>query len=105
MLPPSPPTDPDAPISSIRFLTGELRSIGVAVDDPGRWQRMPGEERVEAGPCEQPSSRSTFQPLMPYSHDLVAIPLQPPNVSRDAIVGIVTNEYRRQAGALFGRGP
>src|SRR5262252_9562613 len=50
---------------------------GVAVDDPGRWQQMPGEERVEAGPCEQPSSRSTSQPLLPYSHDLVAIPLQP----------------------------
>jgi len=46
---------------------------GVAVDDPGRWQRMMGEERVEVSPDEQPSSRSTFQPLAPYLHDLVAI--------------------------------
>jgi hypothetical protein len=38
---------------------------GVAVDDPGQWQWMPGEERVEAVPCEQASSRSTFQPLVP----------------------------------------
>src|SRR5262250_3755134 len=35
---------------------------GVAVDDPGRWQRMTGEERSEVSPYEHPASRSTFQP-------------------------------------------
>src|SRR5262249_19889452 len=29
--------------------------------------------RSEVSPYEQPSSRSTFQPLAPYLHDLVAI--------------------------------
>jgi hypothetical protein len=42
---------------------------------------------------------------MPNPRDLVAIFLQPPNVPRDAIVGIVTDEYRRQPGALFERMP
>jgi hypothetical protein len=28
------------------------------VNDPGHWQLVAGEERVEAVPCEQPSSRS-----------------------------------------------
>jgi len=46
---------------------------GVAVDDPGQWQRMAGEERVEYGPCEQLPSRSTFHPLVPDPLDLVAI--------------------------------
>jgi hypothetical protein len=34
---------------------------------------MAVEERPESGPCEQFPSRSTFQPLLPYPHDLMAI--------------------------------
>ena len=57
MLPPSPLTDPDVQISRIRFFTGELRFSGIAVNDPGPWQRMAGEERGEASPsaCMQVS--------------------------------------------------
>jgi hypothetical protein len=62
---------------------------------------MTGEERGEVSPYEQPSSRSTFQPFVPYLHDLVAIFLYSPIVPRDAIVGLVTLEYRRQPGVLF----
>jgi hypothetical protein len=46
---------------------------GIAVDDPGRWQWIAGAERVEACPCEQLPSRSTFHPLVPDPLDLVAI--------------------------------
>src|SRR5215471_11364880 len=74
---------------------------GVAVDDPGRWQRMTGEERSEFVPKELRSSRSPFQPLVPDPHDLVAILLYSANIPRDAEVGIVTIECRRQPDALF----
>ena len=71
--PPRPPQTrtsriPASGSSCVRFVPS-----GVAVNDPGRWQWVPGEERVEVSPCEQPSSRSTFQPLVPDPHDLVAI--------------------------------
>jgi hypothetical protein len=46
------------------------------VNDPGRWQRVTGEERVEVVPFERPSACSTFQPLVPDPHDLVAILLR-----------------------------
>jgi hypothetical protein len=62
---------------------------------------MTGEERFEVSPYEHPASRSTFQPLVPDPLNLIAILLDPPNVSRDAIVGIVTIEDRRQPGSLI----
>src|SRR5258708_24630139 len=103
MLPPSPLTDPDVQISRIRFLAGELRSGGVAVDDHGPGKGMAGEECVEACPCEPFRARSSLQPLPPYLCDLLTIPVHVPNVPRDAVVGIVTFELRRQPGVLPGQ--
>ena len=74
---------------------------GVAVSDPGRWQWVPGQERVEFVPEELLSSRSPFQPLVPSPHDLEAICLEPPNIPRDTEVGRVTIECRRQPSVLF----
>src|SRR5258708_2264739 len=71
--PPRPPQIRTRRFPASRSSRERFVPAGVAVDDPGRWQRMTGEERVEVGPYEQPSSRSTFQPLAPYLHDLVAI--------------------------------
>jgi hypothetical protein len=45
----------------------------VAVGDPGCWQCVAVEERVEAFPCERLSARSTGEPLVPDLRDLVAI--------------------------------
>src|SRR5260370_280738 len=100
MLPPSPLTDPDVQISRIRFLTGEFRSGGVAVDDLGPGKGMAGEDCVEACPCEPLRPRSSLQPLPPYLCDLLTIPVHVPNVPRDAIVGIMTFELRRQPSVL-----
>ena len=66
------------------------------MNDPGAWQGMAGEERVEAGPREPCSPRSPFQPSMPRLRDLLAIPAQLPDVPRNAVVGIVTGECHRQ---------
>jgi hypothetical protein len=105
MLPPSPPTDPDVQISRIRFLTGELRSGGISVNDPGSWQRVAVEERVEACPGEPLRTRATFQPFVPRLRDLLAILAKPPDVSRDAVIGIMTDEGRRQPGVLLKHRP
>src|SRR5579871_5443278 len=101
MLPPSPLTDPDVQISRIRFFAGELRcSGGIAVDDSGPWQRVAGEERLEAVPCETLPTRASFQPLAPQLRDLLSILVQPSEVPRDAVVGKVTDELGRQPGEL-----
>ena len=74
------------------------------MDDPGPWQGVADEERVEAIPLEPLRSRAPFQPLMPRLRDLLAILLQPPIVSRDAVIGIVTPHHRRQMGVLVADG-
>src|ERR1700682_4887424 len=84
---------------------GSFVSGGIAVDDPGPWQRVAGEERTEASPCEPLPARSPFQPLAPRLRDLLAILLQPPEVPRDAVIGIVTDECHRQPGVLIEHGP
>ena len=102
MLPPSPLTDPYVQHSRIRFFTGEIRfSVGIAVDEPGRRQRVAGEERVEAVPREPLRARASRQPLAPYLRDLVAILLQSARVPRDAVGGVVTGELGRQPGELI----
>src|ERR1700686_4459870 len=102
MLPPSPLTDPYVQHSRIRFFTGEIRfSVGIAVDKPGRRQRVAGEEPVEAVPREPLRARASRQPLVPYLRDLVAILLQSARVPRDAVVGVVTDEFGRQPGELI----
>jgi hypothetical protein len=37
------------PISSIRFFTGEVAHGGVAVDDPGSWERVPLDDACLVG--------------------------------------------------------
>jgi hypothetical protein len=101
-LPPSPLTDPYVQHSRIRFFTGEIRfSGGIAVDEPGRRQRVAGEERVEAVPREPLRARASRQPLAPYLRDLVAILLQSARVPGDAVGGVVTDELDRQPGELI----
>ena len=46
---------------------------GVTVSDPRQWQRMAVEKRAEVFPWERLPARPTFQPFVPYPHDLVAI--------------------------------
>ena len=86
MLPPSPLTDPYVQHSRIRFFAGEIRfSVGIAVDEPGRRQRVAGEERVEAIPGEPLRARAPRQPVCAMSSrprgDTVAVgansPLMP----------------------------
>ena len=62
---------------------------------------MGDEERFEAIPGEILRTRSTFQPLTPQSCDLVVVPLQLPHVPRDAVVGIMTLQLRRQSVVLL----
>jgi hypothetical protein len=61
---PSPSTDPEERDSPHPLLTRVFVPSGIAVDEPGHWQPMTGVERVEVSPYEQPSSRSTFRPLV-----------------------------------------
>src|SRR5262245_7543186 len=100
MLPPSPPTDPDVQISCIRFFAGELRSRGISMDDPGSGKRMAFEKRVEAVPWEPFRARSPCQPHSPDPCDLGEIPARLLHIPRDAVVGVVTYELRRQPGVL-----
>src|SRR5262249_18003322 len=55
MLPSLPPTEPDAPISGIRFLTGELHSLLSAVVS---WTGL-------RGPRSSPVSRQRSSPRLP----------------------------------------
>jgi hypothetical protein len=96
--PPRPPQIRTCPIRASGSSRERFVPSGVAVNDLGRWQRVTDEERVEVVPFERPSACSTFQPLVPDPHDLIAIFLNP---TRDAVVGVVTVEYCRQPGALF----
>src|SRR5712691_3854617 len=84
---------------------GEVRCEGVAMDDHGPRKRMPYEEGVEARPCEPLGPRSPFQPLPPQLGDLLPIPVHLPDVPRDAVVGKVTLELRRQAIVLPAQQP
>jgi hypothetical protein len=94
--PPRPPQIRKCPIRAYGSSCESFVPSGVAVSDPGRWQWVPGKERVEFVPEELLSSRSPFQPLVPSPHDLEAICLEPPNIPRDTEVGKVTIECRRQ---------
>ena len=71
------------------------------MNDPGPWQWMAGEERGEASPGEPLRARAPFQPFAPRLRDLLAILMQPSEVPRDAVVGIVTDELGRQPGELI----
>src|SRR5258708_14023229 len=75
------------------------------MDDLGAGKGMACEERVEACPCEPLCARSPLQPLPPCLCDLLAILVQLPDVPRDAVVGIVTSQLRRQLGVLDEHGP
>src|SRR5258708_38330778 len=75
------------------------------MDDLGGGKGMACEERVEACPCEPLCARSPLQPLPPCLCDLLAILVQLPDVPRDAVVGIVTSQLRRQLGVLDEHGP
>src|SRR5690349_22947059 len=66
---------------------------------------MAGSERLEAIPGEPLGTCSAFQPFAPQPRDLGAIALQLPHVSRDAVVGIVTYQLRRQSRALVADRP
>src|SRR6202035_5492457 len=80
---------------------GSFVSGGISVNDPGQWQWMACEEHGEASPGEPLRARAPFQPLAPRLRDLLAILRQPPEVPRDAVVGIVTDELGRQPGELI----
>ena len=74
MLPSSPLTDPDVQISRFRFFTGELRSRGVAMDNPGCRQRVALEEFSEAVPVEPVPAIPPRQPFLPDPRDLLGVP-------------------------------
>jgi len=97
---PRPPQTRTRPFRAYGSSRERFVPSGVAVDDPDRWQRVSVEERAECGPCEPLSPCPAFQPLAPRPRDLVAILLQPSNIPRDAVVGVVSNERRRQLGML-----
>src|SRR5215471_719227 len=61
---------------------------------------MAGEECVEACPCEPLGARSPFQPFAPQLDNLLAVPAHLPDVPRAAVVGHVTDEFRREAIVL-----
>src|SRR5271170_129123 len=105
MLPPSPLTDPDVQISRIRFLTGELRWGGVAVDDPGPGEWIAFEECVESVPREPFPACSPFQPSPPCLLDLMAVPVELSNVPRDAVVGHVAYHLIEQLVVLVVQRP
>src|SRR5262249_53207739 len=88
MLPPSPLT-----VRTCRFLAyGSSRESfahgGVAVDDPGSWERVPLQEGMEPIPWE--SAPSPRQPLLPDNP--LGVPAKLPKVARHAVVGIVAGE-------------
>jgi hypothetical protein len=73
--PPRPPQIRTCPIRGYGSSRERFVPAGIAVDDPGCWQCVAVEERVEAVRCELLSSRSTGEPLVPDLRDLVAIVL------------------------------
>jgi hypothetical protein len=73
--PPRPPQTRTSAIHASGSSRERFVPSGIAVDDPGCWQCVAVEERVEAVPCERLSSRSAGEPLVPDLRDLVAIVL------------------------------
>lgn len=96
MLPSPPLTDPDVRITPIRFFTCKVRSGDVVlVDDRGWRQGMPCEHGPEARPRQNAVTAAPGEPFPPYPHELV-VPLDPPAVSRDAVVGAVPPDHRKR---------
>ena len=96
MLPPSPLT-----VRTCRFLAyGSSRESfahgGVAVDDPGSWERVPLQEVMEPIPWE--SAPSPRQPLLPDNR--LGVPAKSPKVARYAVVGIVAGESDKGTSPL-----
>src|SRR6516225_7039164 len=103
VLPPSPPTVPDAQHYCIRFLMREsFADRGVALHDLGPGKRMARQDRQEFRPRELLLARTAFQPFPPYLGDLLEVLLQRREVPRDAVVGIMTYQLRSQPVALSG---
>src|SRR5438067_6980020 len=75
---------------------------GVAVNDPGRRQRVTLEECGESAPMEPVSVPPPRQPFLPCPRDLTGIPAQSSAVTRYAVVGIVAPHHRGQMGVLVG---
>src|SRR5262245_24379206 len=73
---------------------------GVAVDDPGCWERVPLEEVMKPIPWE--SAPSPRQPFLPDPCNLVGVPAKSSEVARYAVVGIVAPHLCNQLGMLLG---
>src|SRR5215217_9452411 len=100
MLPPSPPQTRTCGFPASGSSRESFAGDGVAMDDPRAGKRVACEQRGEAVPWEGLRARPPFQPLLPGPCGLPEVPAQLLHVPRDAVIGIVTFELRRQPGEL-----
>src|SRR6516164_3334837 len=105
VLPPSPPTVPDAQHYCIRFLMRESFADSCVALHDLRWgKRVARQDRQEFRPRELLLARAAFQPFPPYLGDLSEVLLQRHEVPRDAVVAIMAYQLRSQPVALSGIG-
>src|SRR5580704_17389302 len=72
----------------------------VAMDDPGRRQRVALEECGEVAPVKPTPATPPRQPFLPDPRDLPGVPAYSLKVARSAVVGIVAPHRRAQMGVL-----
>src|SRR5499427_4382433 len=100
MLPPSPSQSRMCRFPASGSSRESFAHSGVAVDDPGCWERVPLEEVIKPIPWE--SAPPPRQPLLPDACDLMGAPAKSSKVARYAVVGIVAPHLRNQLGMLLG---
>jgi len=87
MLPPSPSQSRMCRFPASGSSRESFAHSGVAVDDPGSWERVPLEEVMK--PIPQESAPPPQQPHLPDPCDLMGVPANSSKVSQYAVVGIV----------------